>query len=90
MGIGSVTVLFNQLGGLQVLSPNAKEWMYVKPRPGMAIINLGDGLVKLAGGRLYSGVHRVVGPPGDQAKCHRHSVSRVDLLILLSTKAPAS
>lgn len=30
---GSVTVLFNKLGGLQVINPNSKEWKYVKPRP---------------------------------------------------------
>lgn len=30
---GSVTVLFNQLGGLQILPPGADaEWCYVKPR----------------------------------------------------------
>lgn len=71
---GSVTVLFNQLGGLQVLNPDSYEWKYVKPQPGCAIINLGDAVVKLVGGKLYSGVHRVVGPPGEQAKYPRHSV----------------
>jgi isopenicillin N synthase-like dioxygenase len=71
---GSITVLFNQLGGLQVLSPNSHEWRYVKPEPGCAIINLGDAIVKLVGERLYSGVHRVVGPPGEQARSPRHSV----------------
>lgn len=71
---GSITVLFNQLGGLQVLNPNSHEWRYVKPEPGCAIINLGDAIVKLVGERLYSGVHRVVGPPGEQSNCPRHSV----------------
>ena len=94
---GSVTVLFNQLGGLQVINPESYEWKYVKPEPGCmssslltlyfyqgitnhttfmtgAIINLGDALVKLVGNRLYSGVHRVVGPPGAQAQSPRHSV----------------
>lgn len=69
-----MTVLFNQLGGLQVINPQSYEWKYVKPQTGCAIINLGDAIVKLCGGRLYSGVHRVVGPPGDQAKHPRHSV----------------
>lgn len=46
---------------------------YVRPQPPDAIINLGDALAKLSGDRLYSGVHRVVGPPGEQAKMPRHS-----------------
>lgn len=56
-----MTVLFNQLGGLQVVNPESQDYKYVKPQPGCAIINLGDALIKLLGGRLYSGVHRVVG-----------------------------
>lgn len=39
-----------------------------------AIINLGDAIVKLVGDRLYSAVHRVIGPPGEQAQSPRHSV----------------
>lgn len=31
---GSVTVLFNQLGGLQVIDPMSSEWKYVRPQPG--------------------------------------------------------
>jgi len=31
-------------------------------------------MVKFAGDRLYAGVHRVVGPPGEQASMPRHSV----------------
>jgi isopenicillin N synthase-like dioxygenase len=44
------------------------------PQPGCAIINLGEAIVKLVGNRLYSGVHCVIGPSGDQAKYLRHSV----------------
>ncbi len=71
---GSVTVLFNQLGGLQVLAPNKRDWEYVRPRPECAVINLGDSLIKLLDGRLYSAVHRVVTPPGPQGDYMRHSV----------------
>jgi isopenicillin N synthase-like dioxygenase len=71
---GSVTVLFNRLGGLQVLAPNKRDWEYVRPRPECAVINLGDSLIKLLGGKLYSAVHRVVAPPGEQGDCMRHSV----------------
>lgn len=70
---GSCTVLFNQLGGLQVLAPGSQEWVYVKPRPDCAVINLGDAFVKMVDGKLYSAVHRVVGPPGEQARSERHS-----------------
>jgi isopenicillin N synthase-like dioxygenase len=59
-------VLFNQLGGLQVLKPNMQEWQYVKPLPEFAVINLRDAFVKMVDQKLYSAVHWVVGPPGDQ------------------------
>ena len=72
---GSVTVLFNRLGGLQVLPPGAgAEWCYVKPLPGHAIINLGDALVKFTNGLLRSNIHRVVAPPGEQGKHTRYSL----------------
>ncbi|KAF4444163.1 hypothetical protein F53441_11221 [Fusarium austroafricanum] len=63
---GSITVLFNWIGGLQIQSHDpAKqgEWAYVKPLPGHAIINLGDAMVKFTNGRLKSGKHRVVPLP---------------------------
>jgi isopenicillin N synthase-like dioxygenase len=72
--IRSVTVLLNQLGGLQALNHNSHGWKYVKPQPGCAIINLDDAIVKLISERLYSGMHRVVSPPGEQAKCPLHIV----------------
>lgn len=71
---GSVTVLFNQLGGLQVLPPNSNEWSYVKPLRGHAVINLGDAMVKLTAGILRSNIHRVVNPPGHQASHTRMSL----------------
>ncbi|CAD0112866.1 unnamed protein product [Aureobasidium uvarum] len=71
---GSVTVLFNRLGGLQVLPPNTDEWCYVKPLRGHAVINLGDAMVKLTAGILRSNIHRVVNPPGQQANHTRMSL----------------
>ncbi|KAF5131177.1 2-oxoglutarate-dependent dioxygenase gloE [Metarhizium anisopliae] len=79
---GSVTVLFNRLGGLQVLMPPGAgvgagaepEWRYVRPLPGHAVVNLGDALVKFSNGLLRSNIHRVVEPPGDQAACARYSL----------------
>ena len=72
---GSVTVLFNRLGGLQVLPPGKDaEWCYVKPLPGHAIINLGDAMVKFTNGMLRSNIHRVNAPPPPQDGETRYSL----------------
>ncbi|KAF9773231.1 hypothetical protein IL306_009005 [Fusarium sp. DS 682] len=74
---GSITVLFNWVGGLQIQSHDpAKqgEWAFVKPLPGHAIINLGDAMVKFSNGRLKSGKHRVVPVPGPQDRLDRYSL----------------
>lgn len=71
---GSLTLLFNRVGGLQVLLPTTNTWTYVRPIPGHAIINLGDALVKLSGGLLRSNIHRVVAPPGEQSTSTRYSL----------------
>ncbi|KAJ5619987.1 hypothetical protein N7510_003971 [Penicillium lagena] len=72
---GSVTVLFNRLGGLQVLPPGADaEWVYVRPLPGHAIVNLGDAMVKFTNGLFRSNIHRVVSPPGAQGDTTRYSL----------------
>lgn len=72
---GSVTVLFNRLGGLQVLPPGADaEWVYVRPLPGHAIVNLGDAMVKFTNGLLRSNIHRVAAPPGVQGDSTRYSL----------------
>lgn len=72
---GSVTVLFNRLGGLQVLTPgDDSSWRYVRPLPGHAVINLGDAIVKFTHGLLRSNLHRVVSPPGAQAELTRYSL----------------
>lgn len=74
---GSITILFNWLGGLQIQSHDpAKlgEWEYVKPVPGHAIINLGDSMVIFTNGELKSAKHRVVPAPGEQASVDRYSI----------------
>lgn len=71
---GSVTLLFNWLGGLQIEDAESKEWKWVRPLPGHAICNLGDAMVEFSGGRLKSGKHRVVAAPGAQARLERYSV----------------
>jgi len=70
---GSITILFNRLYGLQVLTTN-KEWLYVPPLPGHAVVNFGDAMVKLTGGYLKSNIHRVVTAPGLSKVTDRYSV----------------
>ncbi|KAG7292255.1 hypothetical protein NEMBOFW57_002290 [Staphylotrichum longicolle] len=83
---GSVTVLFNWLGGLQIESPSSisssgsssssheSEWLWVQPLPGHAIVNLGDAMVTFTNGTLKSAKHRVVPPLGSQGAADRYSV----------------
>ncbi|KAF2469085.1 Clavaminate synthase-like protein [Lindgomyces ingoldianus] len=76
---GSVTILFNILGGLQVLpegkAAEEENWLWVRPRPGCAIINLGDAMVKFTNGLLKSPMHRVMYAPGEQANLTRYSLA---------------
>ncbi|MCJ1290368.1 hypothetical protein MMC34_001904 [Xylographa carneopallida] len=78
---GSLTLLFNRVGGLQVLPPpppgaphQQPEWLFVRPLPGCAVVNLGDAMAMFTAGVLRSSVHRVVGPPGEQAAVSKYSV----------------
>ncbi|QIX01893.1 hypothetical protein AMS68_007410 [Peltaster fructicola] len=82
---GTITVLMNWLGGLQISSASARtagdhepdisgKWLWVKPKKGCAIINLGDASVKFTNGALCSGRHRVLPAPGEQGKWPRYSI----------------
>lgn len=75
---GSITMLFNWLGGLQIReqtqSNTLGDWVYIKPIPGSCVINLADSLVKLTAGILKSNIHRVSPPPGAQAGLPRYSL----------------
>ncbi|KAK7182972.1 hypothetical protein PSPO01_11071 [Paraphaeosphaeria sporulosa] len=74
---GSVTMLFNWLGGLQIQSHDPArvgEWEFVKPVEDCAIINLGDAMVTFTNGVLKSAKHRVVDAPGEQGRVDRYSV----------------
>ncbi|EMF16564.1 Clavaminate synthase-like protein [Sphaerulina musiva SO2202] len=85
---GTITILMNWLGGLQVLgSPNRilgnldfaddnnnGEWLWVKPKKNCAIVNLGDAAVKFTNGVLCSGRHRVIPAPGSQGQWPRYSI----------------
>ena len=77
--IGTITMLFNVTGGLQILPPDADPkdeaaWKWVKPQPGCAILNMGDAMVEWSGGVLRSNMHRVTFAPGEQAEHSRYSV----------------
>ncbi|KAL7629865.1 hypothetical protein AAE478_001388 [Parahypoxylon ruwenzoriense] len=84
---GTITILMNWLGGLQVWSESSRkaqlnngqpdvpgEWLWVKPQQGCAIINLGDAAVKFTNGVLCSGRHRVIPSPGAQGMWPRYSI----------------
>ena len=58
--VGSLTFLLAAQWGLQFLSPVTKRWEFLEPRPGHAIINVGDSLRFPSGGELASVVHRVI------------------------------
>lgn len=54
--------------------PGSKDWVFVKPMEGCAIINLGDAMVRFTAGVLRSNLHRVVTPPGAQSEEVRYSL----------------
>ncbi|MCJ1471416.1 hypothetical protein MMC13_000055 [Lambiella insularis] len=76
---GSVTLLWNILGGLQIQRPGSIDpeagWEFAQPEPGCAIVNIGDALVKLTNGAIRSNLHRVTYAPGDQAVCDRYALA---------------
>lgn len=41
--LGSLTLLFTKTPGLQVLPPHSSDWAFVAPKPGCAVVNIGDG-----------------------------------------------
>lgn len=73
--IGSLTLLFTEQWGLQVLDPVTKDWRFIQPKAGHAIINIGDSLRFLSGKRLRSCVHRVVPPGGGCQEESRYSIA---------------
>lgn len=76
--IGTITLLFNVVGGLQILPANLQNkienWRYIKPELG-CIVNIGDTMVEWTGGLLRSSLHRVIAAPGEQASVPRMSVA---------------
>jgi isopenicillin N synthase-like dioxygenase len=87
---GTITLLANVLGGLQILArgkaaTEKDAWFYVRPQPGCLIVNLGDAMVQWTGGLLRSNVHRINFAPGQQ-----RFVDRFSLAILVRPEREAS
>ena len=77
--LGTLTVLFFDIGGLQFLEEGVEEieenWKYAKPVPGHVAINVADILSAWTNGLLVSPRHRVIRPPGKQSEWDRYSVA---------------
>ncbi|KAJ6443404.1 putative 2OG-Fe(II) oxygenase family oxidoreductase [Purpureocillium lavendulum] len=72
--IGTLTFLLCEQWGLQVLSKDPVGWAFVTPKPGHAVINVGDTLRFLSGNRFRSAVHRVIPTQGLQHE-DRYSIA---------------
>lgn len=70
--ISSLTLLFSEQWGLQIRPPGAREFGFIEPRAGTAVVNVGDSLRFASGHAMQSCVHRVV--PRDFAE-HRYSIA---------------
>jgi isopenicillin N synthase-like dioxygenase len=70
--LGSLTFLFTRSPGLQVQREVGEEWMYVLPKEGHAVVNLGDAMTLFTDGLFRSCLHRVASMPG-QAMQERYS-----------------
>ncbi|KAJ5875003.1 uncharacterized protein N7473_011189 [Penicillium subrubescens] len=71
--IGSLTLLFSEQWGLQILPPRSDTWEFVEPKKGYAVVNVGDSLHFASDQEeLFSCIHRVV--PVDN-KSDRYSVA---------------
>jgi isopenicillin N synthase-like dioxygenase len=71
--IGSLTLLYCGDWGLQVLSAD-NQWGFVPPKPGHAVINVGDSMRFLSDYQLRSCVHRVI-PVTERQETHRYSIA---------------
>lgn len=70
---GSLSIVFTEVAGLQVLKPNEEQWYYIAPKPGHAVVNVGDALRFISGGVLESSLHRII-PHNDEKGRHKYSI----------------
>lgn len=72
--INTITLLLGaEEAGLELLTTEG-EWLAIAPPPGALVVNVGDMLERLTGGRLRSTTHRVVNPAGAAAAGSRYSM----------------
>ena len=81
--LGSMTFVFSTTPGLQVLPRNVgqkpstyseADWRHVMPKPGHAIVNIGDCISMMTNGLFKSALHRVGTAPG-RAMSERYSMA---------------
>ncbi|KAI0812858.1 Clavaminate synthase-like protein [Xylaria sp. FL0064] len=77
---GTITLLANIVGGLQILKPGGSPldesaWAWARPQPGCLIVNIGDAMTQWTGGILRSNMHRVVYAPGAQRFVDKYTVA---------------
>jgi len=70
--ISSLTLLFSDQWGLQIRPPGSRQFGFVAPKDGCAIINVGDSLRFASGHTMQSCIHRVVPLHADE---HRYSIA---------------
>ncbi|KAK5629438.1 hypothetical protein RRF57_005153 [Xylaria bambusicola] len=73
--VGSLTVLFSDQWGLQVIAPESGRWEWVEPRVYQAVINVGDTLRFFTSKKLYSCLHRVIREGRASLEGHRYSIA---------------
>ena len=59
---GTLTLLFCDQWGIMLEHPETKAWAFIEPKPGCAVVNVGDSLQSLSGDKLHSCRHRVTQP----------------------------
>jgi isopenicillin N synthase-like dioxygenase len=95
--LGSLTFVFSDMPGLQVLpvgkgsAYDEKDWRYVLPKPGHAVVNIGDCISMMTNGLLKSALHRV-GPVEGRAMPQRYSMAYLmrpeDATVLKAVESP--
>ncbi|CAJ0553059.1 Ff.00g115710.m01.CDS01 [Fusarium sp. VM40] len=70
---GSLSIVFTEVAGLQVLKPKEEEWYWIPPKHGHAVVNVGDALRFISGGVLESSLHRII-PHKDEKIRQKYSI----------------
>ena len=62
--LGSLTFLFSEQFGLEILDASTEQWRWMEPKSGHAVVNIGDCLSQFTNKLLRSCKHRVGPLPG--------------------------